>query len=145
MKQSADHGGTPPLASMRSVLQALAPAQDGSRVPTILFTKGGGQWLDELAASGTSCVGLDWTVDLAVARRRIGARVALQGNLDPLVLLTNPDVVRREAIAVVRAAGTAPGFIFNLGHGIVPATPPANVAALIGAVHSESLAARASA
>jgi uroporphyrinogen decarboxylase len=133
------------LASMRSVLASLAPAPNGKPVPTIVFTKGGGQWLDDLANCGASCVGVDWTVDLAAARERVGARVALQGNLDPLVLLTDPAVVRREAAAVVRAAGPAPGHIFNLGHGIVPATPPANVAALVEAVHSESLAARAGA
>jgi uroporphyrinogen decarboxylase len=126
------------LASMRAVLAALVPAPGGKPVPTIVFTKGGGQWLDEIADCGASCVGLDWTADLAGARRRVGARVALQGNLDPLVLLTDPEVVRREAAAVIRAAGSSPGHIFNLGHGIVPATPPENVAALIETVHRES-------
>jgi uroporphyrinogen decarboxylase len=131
------------LAPMRAVLEALAPAPDGRRVPTIVFTKGGGQWLDDIAACGASGVGLDWTVDLADARRRVGGRVALQGNLDPLVLLTDPETVAREAAAVVRAAGPAPGHIFNLGHGIVPGTPPDNVAVLVEAVHRESRATRA--
>ena len=133
------------LASMKAVLGALAPAPDGRRIPTIVFTKGGGHWLDDLAATGASCVGLDWTVDLAKARQRVGSLVALQGNLDPLVLLTDPDVVRREAAAVIRAAGTAPGHIFNLGHGIVPKTPPDNVAALVEAVHRESRTSRSAA
>jgi len=133
------------LASMRAVLQELKPGPDGRAVPTIVFTKGGGQWLDDIAACGASAVGIDWTVDLADARRRVGNRVALQGNLDPLVLLTDPDTVAREATAVVRAAGPAPGHVFNLGHGIVPATPPDHVAALIEAVHRESRATRASA
>jgi len=133
------------LASMRAVLQLLAPAPEGRRVPTIVFTKGGGQWLEDIVACGASGVGLDWTVDLADARRRFGAAVALQGNLDPLVLLTDPDTVRRETAAVIHAAGPAPGHIFNLGHGIVPATPPANVAALVEAVHRESRAIRAGA
>ena len=133
------------LDPMRAVLAELKPAPDGRPVPTIVFTKGGGQWLDDLAATGASCVGLDWTVDIADARQRVGSRVALQGNLDPLVLLTTADVVRREAAAIVRAAGPAPGHIFNLGHGIVPATPPENVAALVEAVHSESRRSRASA
>jgi uroporphyrinogen decarboxylase len=133
------------LASTRSVLAALAPGPDGREIPTIVFTKGGGQWLDELATCGASCVGVDWTTDLAAARRRVGARVALQGNLDPMVLLTDPIIVQREVAAVVRAAGPDPGHIFNLGHGIVPATPPENVAALVEAVHRESLAARAGA
>ena len=131
------------LASMRAVLGALQPAPDGRHVPTIVFTKGGGQWLDELATCGASCVGLDWTADIAAARQRVGSRVALQGNLDPLVLLTDPGTVRREAAAVIHAAGPGPGHIFNLGHGIVPATPPENVAALVAAVHDESRAARA--
>ena len=131
------------LAPMRAILAALAPGPDGRQVPTIVFTKGGGQWLDEVAASGASAVGLDWTVDIARARAAVGARVALQGNLDPIVLLTDPDTVAREATAIVRAAGPAPGHIFNLGHGIVPATPPENVAALVAAVHRESAASRA--
>jgi uroporphyrinogen decarboxylase len=133
------------LASMRAVLTALLPGRDGGAVPTIVFTKGGGQWLDDIAACGASAVGLDWTVDLADARRRVGAKVALQGNLDPLVLLTDPETVRREAGAVVRAAGPAPGHIFNLGHGIVPATPPENVAVLVETVHRESRTTRAAA
>jgi uroporphyrinogen decarboxylase len=133
------------LASMRNVLAALDPSPAGKRVPTIVFTKGAGQCLDELAGCGASCVGLDWTVDLADARRRVGTRVALQGNLDPLVLLTDPVTVAREAVAVVRAAGSAPGHIFNLGHGVVPGTPVENVAALVRAVHDESRAIRAAA
>ena len=96
------------LESMRAVLAALRPAPDGRRVPAIVFTKGGGQWLDAIATCGADCVGLDWTVDLAAARQRVGANVALQGNLDPLVLLEDPSVVMREAAAVVRAAGLRP-------------------------------------
>ena len=130
------------LAPMREVLAALAPGVDGSAVPTIVFTKGGGQWIDGLAASGAAAVGLDWTMDMGDARRRVDGRVALQGNLDPLVLLTDPDTIRREARAVLRAAGSAPGHIFNLGHGILPATPPEHVAALVDAVHLESRAMR---
>ena len=103
-----------------------------------MFTKGGGNWLDEIACCGADGVGLDWTVDIAAARAAVGARVALQGNLDPLVLLTDPATVAREASAIVRAAGPAPGHIFNLGHGIVPATNPDNVAALVEAVHTTS-------
>jgi uroporphyrinogen decarboxylase len=133
------------LASMRSVLGALASGADGQPVPTIVFTKGGGQWLDEIATCGASCIGLDWTSDLRSARRRVGARVALQGNLDPLVLLLDSDIVQREASAIVRSAGIDPGHVFNLGHGIVPSTPPENVAALVEAVHRESLATRAGA
>jgi uroporphyrinogen decarboxylase len=126
------------LATMTAVLRGLAPGADGARVPTIVFTKGGGSWLPEIAACGADGVGLDWTVDLANARATVGDRVALQGNLDPLVLTTDPATVAREAEAVVRAAGPAPGHIFNLGHGIVPKTPPENVAALVETVHRVS-------
>ena len=126
------------LAPMRAVLAALAADPATRTTPTIVFTKGGGGWLDDIAASGATAVGLDWTVDLAQARRGIGQRVALQGNLDPLVLLTDPATIQREAEAVVRAAGPAPGHVFNLGHGIVPSTPPDHVAALVEAVHHHS-------
>jgi len=126
------------LATMTAVLRGLAPGPDGARVPTIVFTKGGGSWLPEIAGCGADGVGLDWTVDLAAARATVGDRVALQGNLDPLVLTTDPATVAREAEAVVRAAGPAPGHIFNLGHGIVPKTPPENVAALVETVHRVS-------
>ncbi|MEO6748420.1 MAG: uroporphyrinogen decarboxylase [Casimicrobiaceae bacterium] len=123
------------LATMRAVLARL-PAG----VPAIVFTKGGGAWLDDSASIGAACVGLDWTVDLARARAGVGTRVALQGNLDPLVLTADAATVDREARALVRAAGSAPGFIFNLGHGIIPQTPPGNVAVLVDAVHAESRA-----
>ena len=121
---------------------AQALADEGVRILAAARTAEG---LDELAASGATAVGLDWTVDLAEARRRVGARVALQGNLDPLVLLTDPETVRREAAAVVRAAGPAAGHVFNLGHGILPETPPEHVAVLVDTVHSESRAIRAAA
>jgi len=125
------------LASMRSVLDAL-PLFAPRRVPAILFTKGGGAWLEELADSGAQCIGVDWTVDLGSARRRIGDRVALQGNLDPMVLLTDPETVARTARTLIDSAGPAPGHVFNLGHGIVPTTPPDHVAALVNAVHAYS-------
>jgi uroporphyrinogen decarboxylase len=130
------------LDPMRSVLRSLRAAPDGRPVPSIVFTKGGGQWLDSIADCGAACVGLDWTVDLGDARRRVGSRVALQGNLDPQVLLADAPAIVREATAIVRAAGSAPGHIFNLGHGIVPATPPDHVALLVETVHRESRAMR---
>ena len=130
------------LEPMQAILRGLQPGPDG-QVPTIIFTKGGGQWLEDAAASGASAVGLDWTTDIARARALVGDRVALQGNLDPAVLLTDPATVVREATAIVRAAGPAPGHVFNLGHGIVPAARPENVAALVEAVHRESAALRA--
>ncbi len=125
------------LEPMRAVIASVRAAS-GDRVPTILFTKGGSQWLEAMADTGADALGLDWTCDIADARRRVGSRVALQGNLDPLALLTDEATVRREAEAIVRAAGPQPGHVFNLGHGIVPATPPAHVGALVDAVHSVS-------
>ena len=121
------------LAPLRSIL-----AQLPQQVPTIVFAKGAAAMLPELADSGVACVGLDWTVDLAQARRRHGTRVALQGNLDPLALLADPRIVAQEAAALVAAAGPEPGYVFNVGHGIVPATPPENVAAMVAAVREAS-------
>ena len=125
------------LAYIRTVLERVRQST-GAVTPTIVFTKGGGQWLERIADTGCSAIGVDWTTDIAAARERVGARVALQGNLDPLALLATPEVVCAQAAAVLEAAGTSPGFIFNLGHGIVPSTPPDNVAALVEFVHEAS-------
>ena len=118
-------------------------------VPAIVFTKGGGLWLDQIAASGADVVGLDWTVDLAKARASVGAHVALQGNLDPMVLFGGEAAVRAEARRVLdsfgnpaRADGGHDGHIFNLGHGINQFTPPEAVAALVEEVHRHSKALR---
>jgi uroporphyrinogen decarboxylase len=126
------------LAYVRRVVESLTPASGGARVPCIVFTKGGGLWLEAIAATGCDAVGLDWTASLGAARQRVGGRVALQGNLDPLVLLTTPEVVRREAERVLADYGPGAGHVFNLGHGIVPQTPPENVAALVETVHATS-------
>ncbi|TMG85523.1 MAG: uroporphyrinogen decarboxylase [Betaproteobacteria bacterium] len=126
------------LAYIERVLQRLRTV--GASAPTIVFTKGGGQWLERIAGCGCDAIGLDWTTDLAAARARVGARVALQGNLDPQVLLSTPAAIETETREVLRAAGPEPGFIFNLGHGIVPETPPEHVAALVACVHAESRA-----
>jgi uroporphyrinogen decarboxylase len=104
----------------------------------IVFTKGGGQWLERIAECGCDAVGIDWTTGIGAARQRIGGRVAVQGNLDPVALLATPATVETEARSIIAAAGTAPGHIFNLGHGILPSTPPENVAALVACVHAES-------
>jgi uroporphyrinogen decarboxylase len=104
----------------------------------IVFTKGGGQWLERIATCGCDAIGIDWTSDVRAARAQVGARVALQGNLDPMVLLTTRAAVKREVSAVLDAAGNAPGYVFNLGHGILPTTPPDNVAELVACVHAES-------
>jgi uroporphyrinogen decarboxylase len=125
------------LATMERVVRAL-PGEAGVRVPAIVFTKGGGAWLHALASSGADAVGLDWTVDIGAARKSAGGRVALQGNLDPIVLTTDAATVAREADRIVRAAGPEPGHVFNLGHGIVPDTQPDLVGVLVDTVHDVS-------
>ena len=120
------------------MLRTLRSAFQPRHVPTIVFTKGAAERLPELAQCGADGVGLDWTVDIGAARRAHGDRVALQGNLDPLVLTTDAATVAREAERIVRAAGLAPGHIFNLGHGIIPRTPPEHVGVLVDTVHRVS-------
>ncbi|MDH5578003.1 MAG: uroporphyrinogen decarboxylase [Betaproteobacteria bacterium] len=126
------------LAYARRVLSGLKRESGGQKVPSILFTKGGGAWLEAMAASGCDAVGLDWTVDPAAARARIGARVALQGNLDPAALFAPPDTVRHAVRSVLDAFGAAPGHVFNLGHGISQHTPVESVAALVDEVRTYS-------
>ena len=113
-------------------------------VPAIVFTKGGGPWLEDIAASGADVVGVDWTINLRRARERVQDRVALQGNLDPMVLFGGEAAVRSEARRVLDDFGTGPGHIFNLGHGINQHTPPEAVTALVDEVHRHSRAARSS-
>jgi uroporphyrinogen decarboxylase len=127
------------------VVQGLQREKDGQRIPCIVFTKGGGPWLDEIAGCGADVVGLDWTVNLGAARARVGSQVALQGNLDPNVLFAPPEAVAREAIAVLdsfgppqRTDGGWDGHVFNLGHGISQHTPPEHVTALVETVHEHS-------
>lgn len=126
------------LAYMQQVVSGLTRERDGQKVPVIVFTKGGGLWLEKIAAIGCDAVGLDWTVDIGEARARVGKHVALQGNLDPSILLTTPDIVQREAAKVLASYGAGSGHVFNLGHGVSRITPPENVAALVEAVHTQS-------
>jgi uroporphyrinogen decarboxylase len=126
------------LAYTKRVLDKLKRS-----VPAIVFTKGGGPWLEDIAASGADVVGLDWTINLRRARERVQDRVALQGNLDPMVLFGGEAAVRAEARRVLDDFGAGPGHIFNLGHGINQHTPPEAVAALVDEVHRHSRAQRA--
>ena len=126
------------LEYIQRVLSQLKRGAGAERVPVIVFTKGGAPWLERIAATGCDCVGLDWTVDLGDARRRIGAGAALQGNIDPAVLLASPEAVRREVRNALESFGSGPGHVFNLGHGVPQFTPPENVAALVAAVHELS-------
>ncbi len=133
------------LAYMHRVVAQLQREHDGQRVPSIIFTKGGGLWLEAIADTGCDAVGLDWTVNLAHARKRIGDRCALQGNLDPMALFAAPDQIEAAAVSVLdsfgsprSASGTWHGHVFNLGHGISQFTPPESVAVLAQVVHEHS-------
>ena len=121
------------LAYMRAILEGLPRG-----VPAIVFTKGGGQWLESIAATGCAGVGLDWTVDIGEARRRLGDGVTLQGNLDPAIMLTSPEVVATETRRVLDSMGAGGRHIFNLGHGITPEVPPEHVSVLVETVHAHS-------
>ncbi|MAT51895.1 MAG: uroporphyrinogen decarboxylase [Porticoccaceae bacterium] len=123
------------LRYMEKIIAGLTREADGRPVPVILFTKGGGQWLEDIAASGCDAAGLDWTTDIARARARVGGRIALQGNMDPAVLRAAPEVVEAEVERILSLFGRGAGHIFNLGHGITPDINPDTVACFIDAVH----------
>jgi uroporphyrinogen decarboxylase len=133
------------LAYMQQVVSQLIREHEGVRIPSIVFTKGGGIWLEQIGALGCDAVGLDWTANLGLARKRLDDCCALQGNLDPMVLFGGESAIRREAVAVLdsfgparRADGRWGGHVFNLGHGISQFTPPDAVDVLVDAVHSHS-------
>ena len=131
------------LAYTERVLRQLKREAEGRRVPHLVFTKGGGPWLEAIARLGADVVGVDWTVNLGQARARVGDGVALQGNLDPNVLFAGAEVVRREVAAVLESFHGVPratrnGHVFNLGHGISKHTPPERVSDLVDAVHELS-------
>ena len=123
------------LTYMEKIVRGLITHADGREVPVILFTKGGGHWLEAMAATGCHCLGLDWTIDIGSARGRVGDKVALQGNMDPAVLRADAGTIESEVAAILGSYGDSPGHIFNLGHGITPDIDPANVKVFIDAVH----------
>ena len=126
------------LDYIAQIMAGLTRESDGRQVPRIVFTKGGGQWLESIAGCGCDAVGLDWTTSLGDARRRVGSRVALQGNFDPAILLTTPEAVEEEAARILASFGPHPGHVFNLGHGIWQQTPPENVRILVDKVRNFS-------
>jgi uroporphyrinogen decarboxylase len=127
------------LRYMGQVIDALAKkSSDGRRVPSIVFTKGGGAWLPEIAGIGCDALGVDWTTDLKSAREAVRGRVALQGNLDPAALLAPPETLRAETRRVLESFGPGPGHVFNLGHGITPDVDPEQVAVLIETVRAHA-------
>lgn len=126
------------LAYMEKIVTGLIKQADGRDVPVILFTKGGGHWLEAMVDTGCHALGLDWTVDIGSAKARVGDRVALQGNMDPAVLRADPATIEREVKSILSSFGGGAGHIFNLGHGITPDIDPEHAKAFIEAVHKFS-------
>lgn len=124
------------LSYMSKIVADLSHNKD---IPIILFTKNGSPWLEEIADTGCNALGLDWSVGIDDARRRVGDKVALQGNMDPAILRTSPAAIETEVKRILDAFGDGPGHVFNLGHGITPDIDPENVAAFVRAVHSQSV------
>ena len=122
------------LRYMRQIVAGLIREHDGRKVPVILFTKNGGLWLEKMAGTGCDALGLDWTINIGDARRRVGDKVALQGNMDPAVLYASPKTIRAEVKRILTDFGDHPGHIFNLGHGITPEVDPEHAKAFIEAV-----------
>lgn len=126
------------LDYMQRIVKGLIREHDGRTVPVILFTKGGGQWLEAMAATGCDALGLDWTTDIGEARQRVGSKVALQGNMDPAVLYAQPERIREEVKTILASFGRGSGHVFNLGHGIHQHINPDHAKALVDAVHELS-------
>ena len=130
--------GTLQAAAWPLVVDGLIREHEGRRVPVILFTKGGGLWLESMANTGAEALGLDWTCDIGSARARVGDKVALQGNMDPAVLYAKPEAIRAEVARILGAFGNGNGHVFNLGHGVTPEVDPAHAGAFFEAVHELS-------
>ena len=126
------------LHYMQQIIAMITAKNAASPVPIILFTKAGGQWLELMAQTGCDVIGVDWLVNLGDARKRVGNKVALQGNLHPSILCQSEAVIRAEVMRILAEYGEGEGHIFNLGHGITPDVPPEHVAILVNAVHTWS-------
>jgi uroporphyrinogen decarboxylase len=123
------------LRYIEQIIQGLKREHNGQKVPVIVFTKGGGLWLESIAATGCDAVGLDWTIDIGQARARVGDKVALQGNFDPNALFAKPEAIEKEVAEILASFGSGSGHVFNLGHGISQFSNPDHVTALVDAVH----------
>jgi len=126
------------LDYMQKIVNNLTREADGRKVPVVLFTKGGAQWLNQMADTGCDALGLDWTINIADAKAMVGDRVALQGNMDPNTLYASPERIREEAAKILKDFGTGEGHVFNLGHGITPDINPEHVKVLVDSVHELS-------
>ena len=123
------------LHYVKHIITNLIKEHEGVRIPCILFTKGGGNWLELMTTTDCNVLGVDWLTSLQDARQRVGDKVALQGNLNPEILLSTPEKIEMEVARILEEYGTGSGHVFNLGHGITPDVPPENVAVLVDAVH----------
>lgn len=126
------------LNYMQQIVEGIHAGPAGEKIPVILFTKGGGLWIDDIVKTGCDAIGVDWTVDIGDVRRRVGDKVSIQGNLDTAVLYSNPEVIKKEVEKILESYGYGSGHIFNLGHGIHPEINPEHVAVLVDAVHESS-------
>lgn len=122
------------LAPMQKIINGLIREHEGREIPVIMFTKGGGQWLESMADTGATCLGLDWTTDIGLARSRVGSKVSFQGNMDPAVLYAKPSVIRAEVERILASYGNGTGHVFNLGHGVTPQVLPEHAGAFFEAV-----------
>jgi uroporphyrinogen decarboxylase len=127
------------LQYMQRIVQGLTKEAEGRAVPVIMFTKHGGQWLESMAAIGVHALGLDWTTDIGHARNRVGATVALQGNMDPCVLYADKQTIQAEVGSILADFGSYPGHVFNLGHGIHQFATVEAVKVFVDAVHEQSV------
>lgn len=126
------------LQYMRMIVDGLTREHENEKIPVTLFTKGGGIWVEKIAASGCDAIGLDWTVNISDIRNQLGEKVALQGNMDPAILYASPAVIETEVGHILEAFGYGSGHVFNLGHGIHPQIDPDHVAVMVNAVHQQS-------
>jgi len=126
------------LRYAQQVRSLLNTTYEGGKIPTILFSKGGEQWLEAMADTGYDALGLDWQTDMQQSRSRVGDRVALQGNMDPITLYANPEVIKSKVATILEKYGSGSGHVFNLGHGILPDINPEHVKAMVDAVHDLS-------
>jgi uroporphyrinogen decarboxylase len=126
------------LQYMAKIVDGLTRTLDGQKIPVTLFTKNGGQWIEQIADTGCDAIGLDWTIDIKEAKARVGSRVALQGNMDPSMLYASPERIRQEVATILEGFGAGTGHVFNLGHGIHLDVPPENAKVFVDAVHELS-------
>ncbi|MDM8557340.1 uroporphyrinogen decarboxylase [Candidatus Parabeggiatoa sp. HSG14] len=126
------------LHYMQKIVQGLTREYEGQKIPVILFTKDGNEWLEEQAETGCDAIGLDWKLPIGTAQKRVGDKVALQGNMDPCILYASPERIREEVATILASFGNGNGHVFNLGHGIHPQMNPEHVAAFVEAVHTLS-------